>query len=160
MIKYILIWDLDETLINSAHRTPNNPDGTLNLPAYIANHTPENVAMDTLLPAIKVFQQFRNTPGTYLVILTARDMKQCDYDFLQQHGIVADKIMSRDKCRSEKHYKSSDGDYKRKWLIPFLSLKQFAGKMAIMIDDAKPVKTALRKFIPVLCAHKLNARMA
>lgn len=147
-----LIFDLDETLIDSKHRTPNNPDGTLNLPAYIERHTPENVFKDTLLPLMRMFKAAINR-GYKVAICTARDMKECDYVFLEKHGIVADVIMSRDKADAE-HYKLKDGDYKLRWLQ-----KLGLDKAAIMVDDSSHVKQVLRKAgIKVLCAHKLNAR--
>ena len=34
-MKRVVIFDLDETVVDSAHRTPNNPDGTLNLSRYL-----------------------------------------------------------------------------------------------------------------------------
>jgi hypothetical protein len=157
-MKNIIIFDLDETCINSSHRTPNFPDGTLNLEAYIKNHTPKNVAKDKLLPIAKLMRD-RHAMGDYIIILTARDMQSCDYQFLQRNNLPYHKIMSRDQCKSEKHYKMKDGDYKMTWIKPFLKLKQFKGKQVIMFDDAKPVKYALRSLFPVLCAHKINARI-
>ena len=157
-MRYIAIFDLDETVIDSRHRTPNHPDGTLNLAAYIENHTPENVAKDTLLPLADVMRAVYDS-GAYVIVLTARDMKQCDYDYLTDNGLKYHKIMSRDQA-SEAHYKMKDGDYKARWILPFLNLKQFAKKPVVMFDDAKPVKARLRKHFPVMCAHKINARIA
>ena len=155
----IFIFDLDETLIDSAHRTPNNPDGTLNLAAYIAKHTPENVWRDTLLPMMRIFQQLRER-GEKIWILTARDMAQCDYDFLAHHGIVADKIMSRDRVTKNGHYKASDGNYKMRWLQPLRNLKQFAKQHFVLFDDAAPVLSAMRRAgITALNAKKLNAKL-
>lgn len=159
MMRKIVIFDLDETVIDSRHRTPNNDDGTLNLAAYIALHKPANVAKDTLLPLARIMRQCYDN-GDYIIILTARDMKSCDYQFLQTRGLPYHKIFSRDQCRHESHYKSKDGEYKRKWIAPFLKLRQFRGMPVIMFDDAKPVKSALRDLFPVLCAHKVNRRLA
>jgi hypothetical protein len=156
----VFIFDLDETVINSSHRTPNNPDGTLNLAAYIAKHTPENVALDTLLPLANVMRDLI-ARGEKVWILTARDMAKCDYDFLLAHGISAAKIMSRDRVRSVKHYKSGDGEYKRKWLAPLRNLKQFVKAHFIMFDDSAPVLRTMRQMgIVCINAHKVNARLA
>jgi hypothetical protein len=156
----VFIFDLDETVINSKHRTPNNPDGTLNLAAYIERHTPENVALDTLLPLADVMRDLI-ARGEKVWILTARDMKKCDYDFLRDHGLTAAKIMSRDQCRGVKHYKSGDGEYKRKWLAPLRNLKQFVKAHFIMFDDAAPVLRTMRQMgITCINAHKANARLA
>ena len=37
--KRVMIFDLDETLVNSKHRTPNRADGTLDLAGYFRNKT-------------------------------------------------------------------------------------------------------------------------
>jgi len=158
-LRFVVIFDLDGTIINSDHRTPNNSDGTLNLKAYREKHTAENVAKDTLLPLASVMKAAQDS-GAYVVILTARDMRQFDYDYLTQHGLMYHKIMSRDNCRSKSHYNSGDGEYKVKWIRPLLNLKQFQNKPVVMFDDASPVKSALRKYFPVLCAKKLNRKLA
>ena len=41
-IKKIAIFDLDGTLVDSSHRTPNNADGTLDLQGYYKNRTRKN----------------------------------------------------------------------------------------------------------------------
>jgi FMN phosphatase YigB (HAD superfamily) len=158
-MKTVLIFDLDETVIDSRHRTPNNPDGTLNLAGYIANHTRENVMRDTLLPLARVMREAYSV-GHYVIVCTARDMKQADYDFLALHGLKYHKIMSRDTVRHPSHYRLSDGAYKARWLRGFLNLRQFAKSTVVMFDDAKPVKATLRKLgIRVLCAHKINRKL-
>lgn len=158
-MRYVAIFDLDETVINSSHRTPNNPDGTLNLEAYKAKHTAENVAKDTLLPLAKVMQAAQEA-GAYVIVLTARDMRHFDYEFLSMRGLRADKIMSRDRVKSKAHYNATDGDYKEKWIKPFLNLRQFRNKPIVMFEDSAPVKSKLRKLFPVLCAKKLNRKLA
>jgi len=156
-MKNVIIFDLDETVIDSRHRTPNNPDGTLNLAAYRERHTAENVAKDTLLALASVIRQAYRS-GSYVIILTARIMAEYDYRFLTENGIPYHKIMSRDRC-SEKHAAKKDGEYKRDYIIPFLNLQQFAGKYVVMFDDSSAVKTALRKYFPVICAHKANRKL-
>ncbi len=157
-MKNVIIFDLDETVIDSRHRTPNNPDGTLNLAAYRERHTAENVAKDTLLALANVVRQaYRD--GSYVIILTARIMAEYDYRFLTENGIPYHKIMSRDLCRSEKHANKKDGEYKRDYIIPFLNLRQFATKHVVMFDDSSAVKSALRKHFPVICAHKANRKL-
>ena len=155
----IIIFDLDETVINSTHRTPNFPDGTLNLAAYLENQTAENIKKDTLLPLIRVMRD-RFLAGDYIIVLTARGMIQADYDYLTDNNIPYHKIMSRDQCKTPRHYKLSDGEYKLFWIKSFLNLRQFKNKPVLMFDDAKPVKSVLRKLFPVLCAHKINRKIA
>lgn len=151
--KTTLIFDLDETVINSLHRTPNNPDGTLNLDAYRAKHNRKNVFKDSLLPLARVMRKAKKA-GYHIVILTARDMAKFDYDYLKFHKLDADLILSRN-IADKAHYNFSDGDYKAHFI------KMHNLEHGIMIDDSPKVKTALRAIgMPVLCAHKLNARLA
>jgi len=158
MKKPIVIFDLDETVIDSRHRTPNNHDGTLNLAAYVEKHTPENVARDTLLPLARVMQSAYESCEVW--ICTARDMMQCDYDFLARHGLRYHKIFSRDQVKSQKHYHKSDGLYKKHWLS-ILNLRQYRGRFVAMFDDAKPVISTMRQMgIVCINAHKANRRLA
>jgi hypothetical protein len=159
VMKNTFIFDLDETVINSSHRTPNFPDGTLDLLSYKKHHTPENVAKDTLLPLARFMRQAIQN-GHKVAILTARDMMQCDYDFLALHGIKPKHIYSRDRCKTIKHYKMGDGQYKVHWLNKLMPKSLFKNRHVIMFDDSKPVKNAVRGlgFI-CLCAHKINRKL-
>ena len=147
-----LIFDLDETVINSLHRTPNDAEGNLDLVAYKAKHNRKNVFKDSHLPLARIMKQAKKI-GYKVVILTARDMAKFDYDYLNFHSLNADLILSRNIATAE-HYKMNDGDYKAKFIIDN-NLQN-----GIMIDDNKNVKKALRKLgMVVLCAHKLNKRL-
>lgn len=154
--KAILIFDLDGTVIDSHHRTPLFPDGTLNLAAYIEKHTPENVAKDTLLPLARIMKAAWQA-GHEVWVCTARDMHAEDYAFLEKHGLYYHKIFSRDQCKTESHYKMRDGEYKAKWLN-LLNLKQYKDRLVVMFDDAKPVMSKLRSKFPVINAIKANRR--
>ncbi len=150
-------FDLDETVINSSHRTPNHADGTLNLDAYIALHTPENVAKDTLLPLAATMQR-AIAAGYKVAILTARDMSECDYEFLKEKGIHTQYIYSRDRCKTKSHYSMRDGPYKAYWF--YLMPKELTRNHCIMFDDAKPVKTSMRALgVTTMCAQKLNKKL-
>jgi len=157
MKKTTLIFDLDETVINSSHRTPTFSDGTLDLLSYKKHHTPENVAKDTLLPLANVMKKAIEA-GYKVAILTARDMAECDYEFLKNHGISPKHIYSRDKCKTKKHYKMSDGLYKVTWF--YAMPKSLTKNHVVMFDDSKVVKNAMRKIgVVCLCAHKINRKL-
>lgn len=157
MFKRIVVWDLDETIIDSAHRTPNNPDGTLNLQAYFANKTRENIMRDSLLPLIRVYRAM-NRAENYFVICTARSMNQDDYDFLEVHGIHADAICCRPEDGSLNHKR--DNELKPRWIKRLTNLRQFRNLPVFMFDDSKPVISAMRK-IGIVClnSHKVNKRL-
>jgi len=65
-MKRVVIFDLDETVVDSAHRTPNHPDGTLNLPLYLTLKTRENTLRDKLLPLAKYWKSL-DLSETYVV---------------------------------------------------------------------------------------------
>ncbi len=152
-----LIFDLDETVIDSAHRTPNHPDGTLNLPAYIANHNAANVFMDRLLPLARTMQKAIKE-GYKVAVITARDMAWFDYDFLRAHSISPRHIYSRDKCKTKKHYNMRDGEYKQHWFSKMP--KSLTNQHCVMFDNSKAVKAAMRIIgVTCLCAHKVNKKL-
>ena len=154
-MKNVTIFDLDETVIDSRHRTPNNPDGSLNLAKYHELQCRENIYKDTLLPIARIMSA-RFIAGDFIVILTARGMSPADYDYLRDRGLPYHLILSRNDIADD-HYKLSDGAYKLRHIVAFLDSCE--AKNVVMFDDAKLVKTELRKLFPVLCAHKVNKRL-
>jgi len=156
-MKRIVIFDLDETIVDSAHRTPNHPDGTLNLPLYLELKNRENTMKDGLLPMARIWQNL-NLEENYVIVCTARTWKDFDQEFLDTHGLVAHKILHRKADGSENHV--PDAKLKRKWL-KMLNLKQFKNLPAIMFDDAKPVISEMRKSgLTCMNAIKVNKRLA
>ena len=153
----IVIFDLDETIVNSAHRTPNHPDGTLNLPVYLKMKTRENTMKDTLHPMADVWRSL-DLSKTYVIVCTARTWLDFDQEFLDIHGLKAHKILHRAANGSENH--SPDAQLKNKWLNRVLNLRQFKNLPTVMFDDAKKVITSIRqKGIPCLNAVKINQQL-
>ena len=70
-MKRIVVFDLDETIINSAHRTPNRADGTLDLTRYLEMKNRDSIMKDSLLPLADVFKSL-DRKENYVVICTAR----------------------------------------------------------------------------------------
>ena len=87
MKKKIAIFDLDGTVIDSSHRTPNKPDGTLDLEGYFELRTRKNIFKDTLLPLAEKMKEMYASGDYYIVICTARGMCQADYDFLDANSL-------------------------------------------------------------------------
>ena len=157
MFKRVVIFDLDETIVDSAHRTPNNPDGTLNLPRYLELKTRENTFKDGLLP-LADFWRSLDLSETYVVVCTARSWADFDQEFLDHHGLRAHKIIAR---FTDRHMTMRDPDLKREGLQPLLNLKQFRNLPKIMFDDAQPVIAEMRRIgIACLNAIKVNQRLS
>jgi FMN phosphatase YigB (HAD superfamily) len=155
-MKNIVIFDLDETVVDSAHRTPNNPDGTLNLERYLQMKTRENTMRDSLLPLARFWKSL-NLSETYVIVCTARTWSDFDQEFLDIHGLRAHKIIAR---FTEPQKRMRDSELKRKGLNKLLSLRQFKNLPKVMFDDAKPVIAEMRRMgIACLNSHKVNRRL-
>ena len=157
MIKNIVIFDLDQTVIDSSHRNPCNDDGTINLERYFKLKTRTNIFKDTLLPLAKIFKQVKRD-GNYVVIATARNMDHDDIDFLKANGLIADKILSR---RWVVENDVPDAQLKARKLQQLFNLKQFQNANKIMFEDSQPVITKMRQMgIVTLNAIKVNQRLS
>ena len=130
--KKIAVFDLDGTLIDSSHRTPNKPDGTLDLQGYYKNKTRENVFKDELLPLVDEIKEMYASGDWHIVICTAREMNLDDFDFLDYHGIKYDEIYERNDIRKKYHWALPDPQYKTK------QLKKYKNTSYIFYDDAQP----------------------
>jgi hypothetical protein len=133
MIKNVVIFDLDETVIDSSHRTPNKPDGTLDLDRYFDLKTRENVFKDKLLPLAEKMRECYANGNYHVVICTARHMNEDDYDFLEEHDLKFHEIFERGNVRKEHHYWLDDAQYKTKML------KKYKNTPYTFFDDATPI---------------------
>tara|TARA_R110000737_G_scaffold25053_1_gene43694 strand:+ start:155 stop:646 length:492 start_codon:yes stop_codon:yes gene_type:complete len=155
MIKNIVIFDLDQTVINSNHRNPCNEDGTLNLERYFELKTRVNIFKDTLLPLAKIFKQVKKE-GNYIIVATARNIDRDDMDFLTVNDLIPDKLLSRRVTE----YSVPDDQLKARKLQQLFNLKQFQNANKIMFDDSKPVITKMRQMgIVTLNSVKVNKRL-
>lgn len=94
----IIILDLDHTLIDSSHRQLTKADGTLDLEHWIENNTPEKIMSDSILPLGREFARQRRLPrhsSIMHIACTARVMGEADHEFLRNHGLEFDAILSR-----------------------------------------------------------------
>jgi len=153
-MKNVIIFDLDGTVINSDHRTPNKPDGTLDLQGYFSKRNRENIFKDTLLPLANEMRRLY-AEGNYIIVSTSRTIDQDDLDFMKAHGLKFHQFFSREKSDTR-----GDAQLKVGRLKKFLNLKQFRGKVHIMFDDAIPVISAMRKSgITCLNSATINRRL-
>lgn len=91
-----IIFDLDHTVICSAHRQSTLPCGSLDLAHWIENNTPAKIMRDSLLPLATQWQLLsKRKSRPALVVCTARVMQSSDYLFLHKHGLKADAVLSR-----------------------------------------------------------------
>ena len=159
MFKRVVVFDLDGTVIDSGHRNPLNPDGTLNLDEYFKLHNRDNVFRDDLLPLAK-YMQIMCMETNYVIVCTARTMAEFDFEYLRFHGLRYHKILHR-HADNEYHSKAKDAALKAEWLRKLQNLRQFNRLPWFMFDDAPPVINAMRGInITTINSHKANKKVA
>jgi hydroxymethylpyrimidine pyrophosphatase-like HAD family hydrolase len=156
MIKRVIIFDLDGTVINSEHRTPRNPDGSINLVGFFNKANAENIHKDTLLPLAKFMKQ-TIASDDFVVVATARNMQEADFDFLENQGIKPNLVLSRNKTEMSK----ADAELKANKLKKLFNLKQFKTIPKFMFEDNTSVLSRVRELgIVGLNSVKVNERLA
>lgn len=164
-MNHITIFDLDRTVIDSDHRTPYKEGQDLDLTAYRALQTHENIMKDKLLPLAE-YMQLLISQGEKVVIVTARRMIKSDYIFLRKNGMKRVYICSRDQLfkrfeatHATRIYNSGDSVYKRYW-FEHLALK-FRDHSFTVYDDHKGVLQQAQELgFQVYDAIKVNEMLA
>ena len=153
--KKIVVFDLDGTVIDSSHRTPSNPDGTLDLQGYYSKRTRKNIFKDTLLPLAEVMKERYRSGDYYVVICTAREIDKDDLEFLEYHGLKYDEILDRTNCRKKYHWGLPDPQYKTK------QLKEYKHTEYTFYDDAKPTIELFSGYsnVNMIDANKANTEI-
>lgn len=170
-----VIFDLDGTVIDSAHRHASKPDGSIDLEHWFDNATPEKIAKDGLLPLVRSMRSLYDA-GHHIVICTARCMKLADFQFLAANNIPYHHILyrqgrfvSRDHPEYANSYYGFIGDGRDDAEMKAALLHEFFAKRdlrlgvdvePIMFDDnLKVVARMIREGVHCLDAKKLNKRM-
>ena len=149
----LLVFDLDQTLIDSKHRTHLKSDGSVDIDKFVALQTKEYIYKDTLLP-LAYYMQFCYTMNTYIIICTARKMTQADYDFLRDSRIFFHRIFERGTVDS-KIAKLPDAEYK------YACLQEFFTEGFIFYDDNENVIKTFEDIpnVTMIDAKKENIRL-
>ena len=138
-IKKIAIYDMDGTIVNSLHRY-RTIDGKIDLQYWRDN---EHRAMqDTLLPLSEQYKKDIADNNTYVIIATARVMREADYLFVDTILGKPNYIISRKDGDS-----ISGGLLKINGLSKFFNLRNFKNAVAVFYEDnATYLKTVCDKF--------------
>lgn len=153
-----VIFDLDGTVICSAHRQNTLPDGSLDLVHWLENNTHEKIMGDSLLPLAKQMRAIKKA-GHTVVICTARSPHPSNHIFLEEQGLGHDVFLSR----GENDFRG-DAELKVQLLEEYFKGEGFTSAReaaAIMFDDNLKVIDAMIE-IGIACfnAVKHNARLA
>ena len=92
----IYIFDLDGTIIDSSHRATHDEQGNIDLKGWKEKSTKDYIFQDSLLPLYAKLQQvYKN--GDMVILCTARELGQWDWEYIHMHNIYYDRVISRPK---------------------------------------------------------------
>lgn len=147
----MIVYDLDHTLVDSAHRAITRADGSLCLDSWRAMSTRDYIMRDSLLPLAHVARD-QIAESRAIAICTARVLGPADREFLRVHGLSPRVILSRPYGDN-----SSDGPLKVRLL------REASITPRIFWDDNESVRRAIKRAFPncsVICPHNYNAKLA
>lgn len=133
MIERIEIYDMDGTIVSSAHRFRVGENGKIDLAHWIENCTPEMIAKDTLLPLAEQYKKDIADPTVYVVIATARYMQDADFNYVRDVLGMPNKIV----YRHAKNNHMRGAEMKIAGLRYLKTLKQFAKLPKRFYEDNK-----------------------
>ncbi len=136
-MKKLFIFDLDGTVINSEHRTPRLPDGSVDVHGFLSMKNRKMVFRDTLLPLARTMRQAHADPDVTVAVCTSRTMHEMDLHYLRFHRLNHDIMLHRTKG----DFDTPDAALKTDLIQPLLD--KF--RAAVMFDDNLSVIDAVRK---------------
>ena len=153
------IFDLDHTVIDSSHRQATLPDGSLDLDHWRENSTAGMIRRDKLLPLARVWRE-QFAKGNEIVVCTARVIGQADMDYLANHGLHFDALLSR-----QEGDRTPDDELKLRMLRRYATAKRGSWRrfcnFSIMFDDNKNViKTLSEHGLKCYDAINTNERLS
>jgi len=132
MIKKIKIYDIDGTLVDSLHRYRTKND-RIDLDYWLENDVPEKIALDTLLPLARRYQQDLKNPDVYTILATARACAKNDANY----KYISDVLGEPDKFIHRKKQGDTRGgaELKLAAIKPMLNLRQFQNAEVHVFED-------------------------
>ena len=154
-----VIFDLDNTIINSKHRKLTRADGTIDLDHWIENNTPEKVQKDTLLPCVETLRK-DYAAGCKIIICTSRVLGVHDYEFFMLNDVPYHIMLDRPMGSH-----AADADLKEFLLRNYVhqnlncTWAQFC-LMSMLYDDSESVLERMHKIrMPTIDAILWNKRL-
>lgn len=129
-IKRIAIYDMDGTIVCSLHRYRTLPCGTkIDLQYWRDNEY--KAYDDSLLPLAEQYKKDLADSECYVIIATARIIRDADMRFINDKLGMPDYIISR----KDNNDNRSGGELKVKGLTKFFNLKNFKNAVAVFYED-------------------------
>lgn len=132
------VFDLDQTVVDSSHRTPLK-DGKVDLVKYISLQTRENIFKDKILPLGILMKKLYKDIDMHIIVCTARKMTQDDYDFLVENDLQYHELFERGNVPQD-IANLPDEEYKMK------CLKKYRNVNYIFYDDSEDVIKKFRNY--------------
>ena len=131
-IKKIAIYDMDGTIVSSLHRyrTVKAQDGTEKIDLQFWRDNEYRAMDDSLLPMAEQYKQDLKDESTFVIIATARVMREPDYKFVREILGEPDYLISRKDGDTR-----SGGLLKINGLQKFFNLKNFKNAYAVFYED-------------------------
>ncbi len=133
-IKEVKIYDMDGTIVCSAHRYRTDSSGeNIDLAHWRSLDIAKFISQDSLLPLAEEYKRDLQNPGIYVIIATARACKKGDanYRFIREHLGNPDKFIHRLGPTDNR----GGAELKLQAIIPLLNLKQFANASIKVFED-------------------------
>lgn len=151
----IILYDLDDTLCDSRHRTTYLSDGTVDVEEWIKNSTPEKTHLDNLIyPMTKILMSTLSKKEFINVCITSRELYQSDMDFFKKHNIHFDKYLHRGQVHKE--YRKIEADELKNMLLN-IYLRNNPNKPGFGFDDLESnLKVFAKHNFKTFNAKKIN----
>jgi hypothetical protein len=154
------IMDLDHTVICSKHRKCTLPDGNLDLDHWIANCTPEKIALDSLLPLAVTMRKAYYSGLHQVIVCTARVLGEADYSFFLENDLPYHAMLDRPEGCSMPDAELKDVQLRLYAHSLGISWAKFASQ-AVVYDDNQAVLKRLKSIgIVTMDAVEINRIMA
>jgi hypothetical protein len=142
MLNEIHVFDCDGVLVDSSHRYRTLPSGTIDLPHWIENNTPDKVARDTLRSHYGTYATSLKNSSIYTIIATARQCIKHDFDYFRSVIGWPNKLIYRQY-----------GDTRSDWKIKLAGLRQLLGlrqfrtcPVTVWEDNSITIRELARRF--------------
>jgi len=107
MFKWINLFDLDDTIINSKHRSKFDKEGNLDVKHWNQNSTLANIKKDHLIfNMTNVLKYFQQRKDCWNVAITSRELEDNDFIFFKTHDIMFNDTLHRGSSHLDTEYKN------------------------------------------------------
>jgi len=148
---FTVIFDLDKTVVDSAHRYDVKPNGDQDLEKWVEKeHLTGN---DGLHPLAVKWRQIQSRNDVAIVVCTSRHApaKPATLDFLNRQGLRVNYYLCRDEGDA-----TPDADLKVRLLRRFFSVQPgLTPRNALMFDDHKGVRDAVFDGLGIMCLNPI-----